>query len=138
MSLLGLDTSSYRCSLSVLSLVCPFLGAQHCEKNIGPINNNNNKNHSLSNIEKGWHPQLIKCLILSTVQVRYIKYGLYHQITLFQKDASVTYTKSRPSIKHESYTGCIVQAEGLPHSTAKQQSSAMWFSSKTSKVHFTS
>lgn len=33
------------------------------------------------------------CLILSTAQVQYVKYGFYDQISLFQKDASVTFAE---------------------------------------------
>lgn len=36
-----------------------------------------------------------KYLILLTAWVQYIKYGLYSQISLFQKDASVTYTEEQ-------------------------------------------
>lgn len=36
-----------------------------------------------------------KCFSLSTALVKYIKYGLCHQISLFQKDASVIYTEKQ-------------------------------------------
>lgn len=78
-------------SVFVLLLVCPFVEALCCGKNISQIHNKNKKNLCFQCRE--WIASFTnKGLILSTAPVKSIKYGLYHQILLFQKDASVIYT----------------------------------------------